>query len=65
MADLDEILNFIIPVLLIIIAIAFVYWKFGEPLGKLWGLVKGLFNTGKSRAIQTYHGSREIVYEPG
>jgi hypothetical protein len=65
MSDLDKIINTIIPILLIVIAVGFVYWKFGEPLKKLWGLIRGLFDSGKGRAVETYRGTREIIYEPG
>jgi len=46
MATIDSILNFAIPVLLILIALGFVYTKFLEPwvfpaLGKLWEWMRG------------------------
>jgi hypothetical protein len=61
--ELNTIINFLIPIILVIIAIAFVWWKFGEPLTKLWELIKGVFVSGKDKTVQTYQNSREIVYD--
>jgi len=46
MASIDEILNFVVPAVLILIAAGFLYTKFIGPwvvpmLAKLWGWISG------------------------
>lgn len=61
--DLSSILNTLIPILLIIIPIIFIWWKFSEPLKKFWDLIAGAFSSGKEKTYQTYTNSKEIIYD--
>jgi hypothetical protein len=61
--QLSSIVNTAIPIILIIVAIAFIWWKFSEPLKKLGEFIKGLFASGKERTAQAYQSSKEIVYD--
>lgn len=64
MADeLSSIINFLVPVILIIVAVVFIWWKFSDPLKKFWELVRGAFASGKDKTVQTYQASKEIVYD--
>jgi hypothetical protein len=60
---LNSFVNTAIPIILIIIAVGWIWWKFGEPLKKLGGLIIGLFSSGKNRAVQSYQSTKEIVYD--
>ena len=60
---LNDFINIAIPIILIIIAVGWVWIKFGEPLKKLGGLIIGLFSSSKNRAVQSYQSSKEIVYD--
>lgn len=66
-SDLNSFINFIIPIILIIIAIVFIWWKFSEPLKKFWELIKGLFSgiasSGKEKTFHAIQTSKEIVYD--
>jgi len=59
MATIDT----LVLVILAIIAIIFIWWKFSEPLKKFGELIKGAFSSGKERTVQTYQSSKEIVYD--
>jgi hypothetical protein len=61
--QLNSFINTAVPIILVIVAIGFVWWKFGEPLKKLGEFLKGLFTSGKDRAAETYQSSKEIVYD--
>jgi len=61
--QLDSFINFIIPVILLIVAIGWVWLKFGESLKKLGGAIKGLFASTKEKTFNTVIASREIVYD--
>ena len=61
--QLDSFLNVAIPIILLIIAIIFVWWKFSEPLKKFGNLIVGLFASGKDKTAQTFQSSKEIVYD--
>jgi len=61
--QLDSAINFLVPIILIIIAVVFVWWKFSEPLKKFGNLISGLFSSGKNRAAETYQSSKEIIYD--
>jgi hypothetical protein len=62
-SQLDSVINFLVPIILIIIAVVFVWWKFSEPLKKFGRLIAGLFSSGKDRAADTYQSSKEIIYD--
>jgi len=61
--QLDSIVNTLIPIILIIIAVVFVWWKFSEPLKKFGQLISGMFASSKEKTVQTYQSSKEIVYD--
>lgn len=61
--QLDSIINFMVPVILIIIAIVFVWWKFSEPLKKLAYSIRGLFDYEKDRTFTTMQSPKTIVYD--
>lgn len=61
--SLDSFINFIIPVILIIIAVVFIWWKFSEPLRKFSELIKGLFSSGKDKTFQVHQSAKEIIYD--
>jgi hypothetical protein len=61
--DLSNTINFLVPIILIIIAIVFIWWKFSDPLIKFGILIKGLFNSGKQKSFEKINLPREIVYD--
>jgi hypothetical protein len=61
--QLSVIINTAIPIILIVVFIAFIIWKFGEPLNKLWGFIKGLFASSKEKTVEMYQSQKEIVYD--
>jgi hypothetical protein len=61
----NSIIDTVVPIFLIIIAVAFIYWKFGEPLKRLWHGIKSALNMGGGKVVEAYQGTREIIYEPG
>ena len=61
--DLGSLINSLVPIILIIVAIVFIWWKFSEPLTKFWELIRGAFSSGKERSVQTYQTGKEIVYD--
>jgi hypothetical protein len=61
--ELNSIINFLVPVILIIVAVVFVWWKFSEPLKKFGALIAGLFVSSKNKTFQAVHSTKEIVYD--
>jgi hypothetical protein len=61
--QLDSFINFSIPIILVIIAVVFVWWKFSEPLKKFAELIRGMFASSKEKTFQTYQTTKEIVYD--
>lgn len=61
--QLDSILNFLIPVILITVPVIFIWWKFSEPLKKFGYLIKSMFASGTNKTFQTVQSSKEIVYD--
>jgi len=61
--ELNSIINFLVPIILIIIAVVFIWWKFSDPLKKFAELIRGVFSSGKDRTVQAYQSSKEIVYD--
>ena len=59
MATIDT----LVLVILAVVAIVFIWWKFSEPLTKFWGLVRGAFASGKEKSVQTFQTGKEIVYD--
>lgn len=53
----------IVIVVLIFIAGAFIYTKFGEPLSKFWNWLKELMGSGKERFKSNARYTKELVYE--
>jgi len=64
--NLDQFLNTAIPILLITIAVGWVWFKFKEPLGAFFSwigdLFSGIFSDGKDKVKTSVDGSYEIVY---
>ena len=61
--SLDKFINFIIPIILILIVIIFIWWKFSEPLKKFGGLIAGMFHTSKDRTFEKIQGTKDIIYD--
>lgn len=64
MADLNSTLNTLIPVILVLIAVGWVWYKFGEPLSKFFSWLRDKFATGASAARNktTQYTPGELVY---
>lgn len=62
MPNIDEIINFVIPVILIIIAITWIFYKFGDPLSRFFSWAKGLFSSGVDKAREQTIQGKEIVW---
>lgn len=61
--ELSSIINFLVPIILIIILIVFIWWKFSGPLTKFWELIRGAFSSGKDKTFETFQVGKEIVYD--
>lgn len=61
--NLDEFINFIIPLGLVVVFFAFIYYKFREPFRELFKWLGNLFSSGKEKTRETIYSSREIVYD--
>lgn len=59
MATIDT----LVLVILAIVAIVFIWWKFSGPLTKFWELIRGAFSSGKDRTAETFQVGKEIVYD--
>lgn len=61
---LSQFLNFAIPVGLIIAFFGFIWWKFQGPLRSLFGWLRDLFASGKTKAVETTQViGKEIIYD--
>jgi hypothetical protein len=59
---LSDALNTIVPIVLIFIAIVWVWSQFGEPLRRFYEWIKGLVSSKRERFQPPTVISRELIY---
>lgn len=58
--EISKFLDTAIPIILLIVAIVFVWYKFHEPFKKFFEWISSMFKSGGEKTVQI---SREIVYD--
>lgn len=56
-------MNTAVPIILVIIFVAFIYSKFKEPLQDFWQWVSGLFKSGAAKAGDNVETMESLVYK--
>jgi hypothetical protein len=63
--SIDEILNFAVPAILLIVVIAFLFKWLREPLGELFGWIGDMFRSGKEKTQDRFtKGGGDFSYYP-